>query len=869
MRAEQISVIVKYLSKQEKNGAGLLIGAEFEYFVVDKTNFQSVSFYGETGVESALKKLLSKGYEPIYEAQYVVGLIKDNSTITLEPGCQLEISLKPAGKIYDLEQEYKKIILDVITVLAENNQALLAAGYRFIDKIDDIKIIPKKRYHHMYEYFKSCGCYAHNMMKQTASMQVTVDYSSENDFRDKLRILNTLSPIFYAFFDNAPLYESKIYPHNGIRAQIWDNCDDKRCGIISNTITDNYSYEDYAKYILNQEIIFNGTESMGNTKFSTIFNPDDLDLLEHGFSMVFPDVRIRKYIEIRMIDALPYPLNFSVIALFKGLLYNEDNLNQLIDFISTITLDDVLIAKKNIKALGVNTKLNNLTSHEIVKYLTDLAATGLNTDERKYLHPLYDLLVFKRSPQQLSKTRYLHDKSFNWSLITAESLMGFNHINEIYINLLINGDYLTDYHNTILKVNNSNAIYKGKPVPFLYHPMFFTEQDINNFNNIVKTIISIGNKVTDHYLASPEYRKLFNFSPVLEELILLDHNYQVNVPIARFDIFYNGQDFKFCEFNTDGSSAMNEDNTIARILLEEKPLKDLSFLYELEYFEAIEKLVDETLEIYKTFSKSDKKPTIAIVDFIESATTAEFEEFKKVYEKKGYKTFICDIRNLSYQNGKLFYKNETIDLIYRRAVTREIIDHIDEVKDFIQAYKDQAVCVIGSLKSQILHNKIIFKILHDETTLAFLNENEKAFIKAHIPYTNLFEGDKLVFNDVLNNKDKYIIKPLDLYGSRGVYTGRDHRIAEWEEILKQCFNNDYIYQEYVYPYERSLVEIAQEELMISRFKCLIGLFIYNEKFSGMYTRVGKNPIISDIHGYYTIPNIYVKSGDKVENRFKK
>lgn len=431
-------------------------------------------------------------------------------------------------------------------------------------------------------------------------------------------------------------------------------------------------------------------------------------------------------------------------------------------------------------------------------------------------------------------------------------------INKEYIKLILNGNYIEDYKNTLEKVKNSSAIYKGEPVPFLYHPMFFSENDISNFQKISKTIMSIGNKVIKEYLHNEKYRKKFGFDPLLEELILIDHGYKVFVPIGRYDIFYNGHDFKFCELNTDGSSAMNEDNTIARILLKSEVLKDFKKNYDINYFECIEKWVDECIEIYNEYDNSKKKPTIAIVDFIESATTYEFIEFKKAFEKKGYKTFICDIKELTYKDGLLFYQDNIIDLVYRRAVTKEIIDRKDEVSDFINAYREQKVCVVGPFKSQILHNKIIFKILHEEDTLALLSDEEKLFVKKHIPYTGSFSGDEKIFNEVLNNKDKYIIKPLDLYGSRGVYTGLDFDKKAWEEKLKECFNNDYIYQEYVNPFERDFVEYENDRFNVSSFKCLIGLFIYNENFAGIYTRIGKNSIISGLHSYYTVPNMVIK-----------
>ena len=434
-------------------------------------------------------------------------------------------------------------------------------------------------------------------------------------------------------------------------------------------------------------------------------------------------------------------------------------------------------------------------------------------------------------------------------------------INQEYIDLVLSDPerYAEDYMLTVDKVSNSNAKYKGKPVPFLYHPMFFTREDILNFNKIGNLMISITNKVSDRYVNDEIFRSKFGFPKLIEDLIQIDNGYDINVPIGRFDIFYKDYDsFKFCELNTDGSSAMNEDNTIGRILLGSQGLKDFSKVYKLDYFELIDSWVDESIAIFKKYDPNNSKPNVAIVDFIESGTSAEFEEFKKTYIKKGYNCIIADPRDLKFIDGKLYKDDYRIDLIYRRIVTFELIEKADQIPEFIEAYKNKAMCVIGSIKSQIVHNKIIFKILHDEDTLKFLSKEERDFVIKHIPITGLFKGEKEVFDLVLNNKDIFIMKPLDLNASQGVFVGRDLSEEQWKNKLEEVFNKDYLYQEFCNPIKREYVVFKDGKPEVDGFKSILGLFIYKEKFAGMYTRISKNNIISGITDYYTVPNILVE-----------
>ncbi|HHV45349.1 MAG TPA: glutathionylspermidine synthase family protein [Tissierellia bacterium] len=434
-------------------------------------------------------------------------------------------------------------------------------------------------------------------------------------------------------------------------------------------------------------------------------------------------------------------------------------------------------------------------------------------------------------------------------------------INREYIELIKKNSmrYLEDYKETEEKVKNSKAQYKGEPIPFLYHPMLFTEKDIDNFRRIGNMMISIANKVTNRYVEDREFRRKFGFPKLMEELILVDNGYDINVPIGRFDIFYNSyDDFKFCELNTDGSSAMNEDNTLAEILLETEAMKDFGKKYRFSLFELFDSWIRESISIYKKYNPNNHKPNVAIVDFEESGTIKEFEEFKKAYERNGYNCIIADPRDLTYRNGGLYFKDYKIDLVYRRIVTFELVEKADEIPDFIEAYKNRAMCTIGSLRSQVIHNKIIFKILHDEDTLKMFDEEERDFIKKHIPYTGLFKGDREVFEHILNNKDRYIMKPYDLNASRGVFAGRDCIAEEWKERLEKVWNRDYIYQEFVKPCKREFVVFNDGGFSVEEFGTIVGLFMYNERLAGLYTRIGKKSIISGVTDYYTLPNLLVR-----------
>ena len=439
--------------------------------------------------------------------------------------------------------------------------------------------------------------------------------------------------------------------------------------------------------------------------------------------------------------------------------------------------------------------------------------------------------------------------------------MNSDNLNKEYIDMIKNDEkrYEKDYENFEEKVENSKAQYKGRPIPTLYHPLFVTQKDMDDLEKIGKSMMDISNKLTDRFVEDKEFRAKFGFPKFIEELIEIENGYDINIPIARFDLFYDDpENFKFVELNTDGSSAMNEDNTLADIMMESLALEDFGKNKDLSSFELFHSWVKESIEIYNKTENPREKPNVAIVDFEESGTPMEFIEFQKAYKEDGYDCIIVDPRNLTYRDGNLYSDDYRIDVVYRRIVSYELIEKREEIKGFLDAYRDRAIVCIGSIRSQVIHNKIFFKILHDEDTLNYLNEEEREFVEKHIPYTGIFAGSEDVFKKVLDGKDKYIMKPMDLNASQGVYVGRDFTMEDWEEKIREDFDKEYLYQEYFDPFEREFILKTDDGFEVDSFMTTIGLYMYNEKLKGLYSRIGQDTIISGMVRYFTLPNILVK-----------
>ncbi|MFW5976467.1 MAG: glutathionylspermidine synthase family protein [Bacillota bacterium] len=423
--------------------------------------------------------------------------------------------------------------------------------------------------------------------------------------------------------------------------------------------------------------------------------------------------------------------------------------------------------------------------------------------------------------------------------------------------------YLEDYNKIYDQVQKSSAIYQGEPIDFLYQPMFYNINDVNKLENICIQLVEIINKITQEYKNNSSFRNYFGFPELMEELILTDPGYNQNFPIARFDLFYSENSIKFCELNTDGTSAMNEARVLQNLFLKSEIIKEMQKKYKFDIYELFYSWIDKVTANYREYADRPKNnPNIAIIDFAGEGTINEFQEFKKRFNKRGYNTVICDPGELNYIDGTLYFKETPLDIIYRRATTSRLIEEADNIEDLIKAYKNHDICMIGGFVSQIPHNKIIFSILHDRNKVSFLTEEEYEFIKKHIPYTMVFDYEnKNLRKKVLQNREKYILKPCDWFACHGVYVGKDYTPQKWEKLLEELRDKNYIVQEFCEVPDRKMLNIInnnnnskKERIEFKKFNYLTGLFLYNQELSGIYTRAGRKNIIGSIVESFTLPS---------------
>jgi len=390
-----ISALSEYFAsgcKKEK-----LLGLELEHFLVDTQTRNSLHY--DKGVEKFLRRLQVIYGEPILSQGHIIGIVGENATITLEPAAQLEISFAPSHKLVDVAQGYDEFIDITSPILDDMGCELVCAGYHPKSKVDELPLIPKKRYEYMDSYFKTTGTRGKNMMKGSAATQVSIDYENEADFSKKFRVANILGPLLSLICDNTAVYEGERFRGNMARTYIWNDVDPDRSMVVKGALDEKFGFQEYAKYIYNTPailIVENGEELYtGSKPISELYadRPMTTNDIEHVISMVFPDVRLTTHLEIRMADSIPIESSLAFMALLKGVFYDRSNLNELYQMTRNIRNHDVAAAKSELMKKGVNAKVYGRRAGNWIAEIFNMARNGLNAEELSFIQPMYRLVM--------------------------------------------------------------------------------------------------------------------------------------------------------------------------------------------------------------------------------------------------------------------------------------------------------------------------------------------------------------------------------------------------------------------------------------------------------------------------------------------
>jgi glutamate--cysteine ligase len=415
---ERRDELIAYLEGGSKPRDKFRLGTEHEKFPFRPKTRQPVPYEGRNGIEALLKSMQERlGWEPIFDRDKIIGLFDSvkGGAISLEPGGQYELSGAAVENVHETATELEAHLRTAIEAGRELDISFLALGMSPLWTREETPVMPKGRYAIMTRYMPKVGTRGLDMMYRTSTVQVNLDFSSEADMVKKLRVSLALQPIATALFANSPFTEGTLNGVQSMRSAIWLDTDKDRTGMLPFAFESGMGFERYVDYAIQVPMYFikRGETyiDVAGTSFKDLMDgkhpalPGEKPVLSdwvNHLSTIFPEVRLKKYLEMRGADAGPVPMLNALPAFWVGLLYDDTALDAAWDIAKSWTEEERYHLRRDVPRDGLSTSIKRHTIRELAGEALKIARYGLERraklspkgeDETIFLAPLDEIVA--------------------------------------------------------------------------------------------------------------------------------------------------------------------------------------------------------------------------------------------------------------------------------------------------------------------------------------------------------------------------------------------------------------------------------------------------------------------------------------------
>jgi glutamate--cysteine ligase len=420
---ESRAQLVEYLAAGCKPKEAWRIGTEHEKFGYDRATLKPLPYEGPCSIRAMLEGLRDRfGWEPVTEAGHVIGLVKDGANVSLEPGGQLELSGAQLETIHQTCDEVNEHLREVRAVADGIGAAFIGLGAAPIWRHEDMPMMPKGRYRLMTDYMGRVGTHGLQMMYRTCTVQVNLDFASEADMVAKLRVALALQPVATALFANSPFFEGRPNGHQSWRSRIWRDLDPDRTGMLPFVFEEGFGFEAYVDYALDVPMYFvyrdgRYIDALGQS-FRDFLDgrlpalpgevPTLSDWADH-LTTIFPEARLKRFIEMRGADGGPWRRLCALPALWVGLLYDETALTAAWELAKGWDAETREALRVAASVDGLRAEAGSVKMLELAREVLAIAEAGLKArarpgaggllpDETHFLNTLKESVAAGKSP---------------------------------------------------------------------------------------------------------------------------------------------------------------------------------------------------------------------------------------------------------------------------------------------------------------------------------------------------------------------------------------------------------------------------------------------------------------------------------------
>ncbi len=414
---ESLDQLVEYIAAGEKPASQWRIGTEHEKFPFYVDGNRPVPYGGDNGIRAILEGMQARlGWDPIVDAGHVIGLVEPTGrgAISLEPGGQFELSGAPLETIHQTCREGNAHLAQLREIASPLGIGFLGLGGSPKWTLAETPRMPKSRYDIMTAYMGKVGSHGLDMMYRTCTIQVNLDFSSESDMRSKMQVSLKLQPLATALFANSPFTEGRPNGLQSWRGDIWRDTDNQRAGLLPFAFSPGYGYSDYVEWALDVPMYFVLREGRYYEATHVTFRQfmagalkDDIpdgrptigDWTNH-LGTLFPEVRLKRFLEMRGADGGPWRRICALPAFWVGLLYDEQALDGAETLVKDWTYEDVSALRDSVPAGGLKSGIRWTALNDIAREVLALSRLGLKNrarlnadgfDETDFLSPLEEV----------------------------------------------------------------------------------------------------------------------------------------------------------------------------------------------------------------------------------------------------------------------------------------------------------------------------------------------------------------------------------------------------------------------------------------------------------------------------------------------
>jgi hypothetical protein len=414
-------------------------------------------------------------------------------------------------------------------------------------------------------------------------------------------------------------------------------------------------------------------------------------------------------------------------------------------------------------------------------------------------------------------------------------------------------------------MKDAQFVFGGRMLSPYLRPHFVTRDEWRRMTEACETVWGAIHKVGEIAPDDSLMLEQIGLTTGERELVAFDPGYPEISVTSRLDSFLTDEKYQFVELNAECPAGIAYSDVAAEFFMDMPLVREFQKRHKVTPLYCREDMLDALLAIYSKVRGQGERPQIGIVDYRGLPTQREFELFKEYFELRGYRTTIADPRELELREGKLHHGDFRVDLVYRRVLTTELLEKIDECRAFVDSYASGSAVFVNSFRTKYIHKKMLFGVLTDDRHQHYFTDEEREAIKRHIPWTRrvadvrtTYDGQPVdLLEYIRRNRMNLVLKPNDDYGGHGIYIGWESDEKAWDAAIEVALGEDYMAQERVTTSREIFPYIGEGDVQMIEQLLDVDPLLFFGRVKGCFTRLSSSSLANVTSGAGMVPTMIV------------